>query len=64
MIKFAKHHSERGFAFKSGVFDWKNMSLLSLSDASLANEIVDNGEPIRAQGGVLIALGNAIVLTK
>ena len=52
MIRFAKQHSERGFTFKSGVLDWRNMSLLSVTEASFANYIGENGEPMRSQGGI------------
>ena len=62
VIRFAKAHCERGFTFKSGVLDWENMALLSATDASHAQELGENGEPYRSQGGILIMLGSADVL--
>ena len=40
------------------------MSLLSVTDASFANGVGDDGEHLRSQGGILIRLGNAYVFTK
>ena len=64
VVKYAREHADRGLTFKSGVIDWNNMVIISITDASWAEEVdPDTGEPHRSLGGRLTALATPSFLS-
>ena len=61
LVEHVVETASRGLTFKSGVLDWDtmDMELVTISDASNANEedsTADKTEPYRSQGGRLVCL--------
>ena len=66
VVEYAKRTADRGLTFKSGIVDWSNLAMLTVTDASHATETVigvtQEGsvkeEHYRSQGGRLHLLAS------
>ena len=63
MVQFAKDQPRRGITFKSGAVDWSRFVVLSVTDASHADEVdLEIGGPYLSQGGNITGLASASIV--